>query len=36
VKSIAELRSATANGSRTVAILLERDGNQLFLPIRVS
>jgi len=36
VKSIAELRSATANGSKTVAILLERDGNQLFLPIRVS
>ncbi len=36
VKSIAELRSATANGSKTVAILLERDGNQLFLPIRIS
>jgi len=36
VKSIAELRSATANGSKTVAILLERDGGQLFLPIRIS
>ncbi len=36
VKSLAELRSATANGSKTVAILLERDGNQLFLPIRIS
>ena len=36
VKSIAELRNATANGSKTVAILLERDGNQLFLPIRIS
>jgi serine protease Do len=36
VKSVAELRTATANGSKTVAILLERDGNQLFLPIRIS
>jgi serine protease Do len=36
VKSIAELKSATNTGSKTVAILLERDGNQLFLPIRVS
>jgi len=36
VKSVAELRSATTNGSKTVAILLERDGNQLFLPIRIS
>jgi serine protease Do len=35
VKSVAELKNAT-NGSKTVAILLERDGNQLFLPIRVS
>ena len=36
VKSVAELRNATASGSKTVAILLERDGNQLFLPIRIS
>ncbi|HKU90736.1 MAG TPA: DegQ family serine endoprotease [Steroidobacteraceae bacterium] len=36
VKSVAELRSATTSGSKTVAILLERDGNQLFLPIRIS
>jgi len=36
VKSIAEFRNATANVSRTVAILLERDGGQLFLPIRIS
>jgi len=36
VKSVAELRSATANASKTVAILLERDGGQLFLPIRIS
>jgi len=36
VKSLAELRNATASGSKTVAILLERDGNQLFLPIRIS
>jgi serine protease Do len=36
VKSLAELKNATNNGSKTVAILLERDGNQLFLPIRVS
>jgi serine protease Do len=36
VKSIAELKSATASGSKTVAILLEREGAQLFLPIRIS
>jgi len=36
VKSISDLRNATQNGSKTVAILLERDGNQLFLPIRIS
>ncbi len=36
VKSLAELKTATANGSKTVAILLEREGAQLFLPIRIS
>jgi len=36
VKSVAELRSATDNASRTVAILVERDGNQVFVPIRIS
>ena len=36
VRSIAELKTATANGSKTVAILLEREGAQLFLPIRIS
>ncbi len=36
VKSLAELKSATSTSSKTVAILLERDGNQLFLPIRIS
>jgi serine protease Do len=36
VKSLAELKSATSNGSKTVAILLEREGTQLFLPIRIS
>jgi serine protease Do len=36
VKSLAELKNATANGSKTVAILLEREGAQLFLPIRIS
>src|SRR5688572_6857639 len=36
VKSIAEFKTATGSGSKTVAILLERDGNQLFLPIRIS
>jgi serine protease Do len=35
VKSLAELKSATENGN-TVAILLDRDGQQVFLPIRVS
>jgi serine protease Do len=36
VRSIAELKTATTNGSKTVAILLERQGAQLFLPIRIS
>ena len=36
VKSVADLRNATASGSKTVAILLEREGTQLFLPIRIS
>ena len=36
VKSIAELRSATDKASSTVAILVERDGNQVFVPIRIS
>ncbi len=36
VKSIADLRNATSNGSKTVALLLEREGAQLFLPIRIS
>jgi serine protease Do len=35
VKSIAEFKTATASG-KTVAILLERDGSHIFLPIRVS
>ncbi len=35
VKSLAELKAATANGN-TVAILLDREGQQVFLPIRVS
>ncbi len=36
VKSLAELKSATSGGSKTVAILLEREGNQVFVPIRLS
>jgi serine protease Do len=36
VKSISELKNATDKANKTVAILLERDGTQLFLPIRVS
>jgi serine protease Do len=36
VKSLAELKSATTSGSKTVAILLEREGTQIFVPIRVS
>jgi serine protease Do len=36
VKSLSELKSATMDGSKTVAILLEREGVPLFVPIRVS
>jgi serine protease Do len=35
VKSLTELKNAAAS-AKTVAILLERDGTQLFVPIRVS
>jgi serine protease Do len=35
VKSLAELKNATAS-SKTVAILLEREGTQIFVPIRIS
>jgi serine protease Do len=36
VKSLAELKNATASASKTVAILLEREGTQIFVPIRIS
>ena len=36
VKSVSELKNATDNGSKTVALLLEREGGQLFLPIRIG
>ena len=36
VKSIAELKNATDKGSKTVAILVEREGTQFFVPIRIS
>jgi serine protease Do len=35
VKSLAELRNATAS-AKTVALLLERDGAHIFVPIRLS
>ena len=36
VKSIADLKSATTNASKTVALLLERDGQPQFVAVRVS
>jgi serine protease Do len=36
VKSLAELKNATSSGSKTVAILLEREGTPIFVPIRIS
>jgi serine protease Do len=36
VKSLAELKNATSSGSKTVALLLDRDGTQIFVPIRLS
>jgi serine protease Do len=36
VKSMADLKTATASGSKTVAMLLEREGTQIFVPIRIS
>jgi serine protease Do len=36
VKSLAELKNATAESSKTVALLLEREGTQVFVAIRGS
>ena len=36
VKSVADLKTAADAGSKTVAILLEREGTQIFVPIRIS
>ena len=36
VKSLAELKTATSSATKTVAILLEREGTQIFVPIRIS
>jgi serine protease Do len=36
VKSLAELKTATSSASKNVAILIEREGTQIFVPIRVS
>jgi len=36
VKTIADLKNGTAGNSKTVALLLEREGGQIFLPIRVN
>jgi serine protease Do len=37
VKSVSDLKTATSDESRKVmALLLERDGTQLFLPVRIS
>jgi serine protease Do len=36
VKSLTELKNATSGGSKTVALLLDRDGTQIFVPIRLS
>ena len=36
VKSLAELKTATNNASKTVAILLERDGTPQYVAVRVS
>jgi serine protease Do len=36
VKSIAELKNATSNASKNVAILIEREGQPLFVAIRIS
>ncbi len=36
VKSVAELKNATSNGSKTVAVLIEREGQPLYVAIRVS
>jgi serine protease Do len=36
VKSVAELKNATSAATKTVAILLERNGTQIFVPIRLS
>jgi serine protease Do len=36
VKSLTELKNATASGSKTVALLLEREGAQVYVAVRAS
>jgi hypothetical protein len=33
---VSELRSATKGDTKVVALLIERDGSQIFLPIRTG
>ena len=35
-KNIEQVRAAMANAGKSVALLIERDGNKIFVPVRVG
>jgi serine protease Do len=36
VKDIAQLQAAVANAKKSIALLIQRDGDQIFVPVRLS
>lgn len=36
VTSVAQVRELVAKSSKTVALLVERDGNKIFVPVRLG
>ncbi len=36
VKSIDQVRQAVAKSDKSVALLVQRDGNKIFVPVRIS
>lgn len=36
VKSLDQVREAVAKAGKSVALLIERDGNKIFVPVRIG
>jgi serine protease Do len=36
VKDLAQLQAAVARAKKSVALLIQRDGDQIFVPVRLS